>query len=92
MIFWEWEKIPEELVEDVKAAEKAGRDVACDGASKLIIPAKMVVWMKKNFAGSYEGFGCDPKDIADLNIFINQDMITDHLVEPYEDALDELVG
>jgi hypothetical protein len=93
-IFWEWEKIPQELIDDVKLAEANKEGVQrCEGASRLIIPAKMVVWMKKNFAGgSYEGFGCDPSAVADLNIFCCQDMITDHLVEPYEDALDELAG
>jgi Lipase (class 3) len=92
-IFWEWEMIPQELVDDVKAAEENKAAVkCCAGASRLIIPAKMIVWMKKNFAGSYEGFGCDPGAVADLNIFCCQDMISDHLVEPYEDALDELAG
>jgi hypothetical protein len=92
-IFWEWEKIPQELIDDVQLAE-ADKEGAkrCNGASRLVIPAKLVVWMKKNFAGSYEGFGCDPSAVADLNIFCCQDMITDHLVEPYEDALDELAG
>lgn len=69
-IFWEWETIPREIVDDVKAAEANKACVkCCDGASRLVIPAKMIVWMKKNFAGSYEGFGCDPGDVADLNIF-----------------------
>jgi hypothetical protein len=92
-IFWEWEKIPQELIDDVKLAEANKEGVkSCNGASRLIIPAKLVVWMKKNFAGSYEGFGCDPSAVADLNVFCCQDMITDHLVEPYEDALDALAG
>ena len=69
-IFWEWEKIPPDIVEDVQAAEANKAAVeCCDGASRLRIPAKMVVWMKKNFAGSYEAFGCDPIAFAGLNIF-----------------------
>jgi hypothetical protein len=92
-IFWEWEKIPQEIVDDVKAAEVCKVAVKCaHGASRLVIPAKMIVWLKKNFAGTYDGFGCDPHAVADLNIFICQDMISDHMVEPYEDALDELQG
>lgn len=69
-IFWEWEKIPQEIVDDVKAAEASKALVeCCDGASRLVIPAKMIVWMKKNFAGSYEGLGCTASAVADLNIY-----------------------
>ena len=90
-LFWEYDKIPQEIVDDVNAVEARARDVECDkGHSKLIIPTKLVVWMKKTFAGSYEAFGCNPNDVADLNIFCNQDMVSDHLCEPYEDAFDEL--
>lgn len=90
-IFWEYDDIPKEIAEDVKAIETKTRGVECSkGASKLIIPSKLVVWMKKNFAGTYEAFGCHPNDVADLNIFCNQDMISDHLCEPYEDAFDVL--
>lgn len=92
-IFWEWEKIPQAIVDDVKAVDANTTAVrCCDGASKLVIPARLIVWMKKNFAGTYEGFGCTPNAVADLNIFCCEDMVTDHLVEPYEDALDELAG
>jgi Lipase (class 3) len=92
-IFWEWEPIPSDIVADVKAVEADKTCVrCCDGASKLVIPAKMVVWMKRNFAGTYEVFGCNPRAVADLNIYCCQDMLADHLVEPYEDALDELAS
>ena len=90
-IFWEWDSIPDDIVADVKAAETV-KELGSKTAPKLIIPAKMVVWMKRRPSGSYEGFGCDPQTIADMNIFCCEDMISDHLVEPYEDALDELVA
>lgn len=92
-IFWEWEKIPPELVDNVKAAEAGSKSAEerCDGASRLIIPARMIVWMKQKFKGSsYEGFGCDPSAVADLNVFCCPDMVSDHLVEAYENAFDEL--
>ena len=90
-LFWEYEEIPQEIVDDVKAVEARTREADCSkGASKLIIPSRLVVWMKKNYAGTYEAFGCSPDDVADLNIFCNHDMISDHLCEPYEDALDVL--
>jgi hypothetical protein len=47
-IFWEWEPIPRELIDDVMLAEANKEGVqCCGGASRLIIPAKMVIWMKK---------------------------------------------
>lgn len=91
-MFWEFEPIPQELVGDVKAVEACKEFTRTNGASRLVIPAKMVIWMKKNSVGSYEGYGCDPHSIADMNIFCCQDMVSDHLVEPYEDALDELAA
>jgi len=90
-IFWEYEKIPQEIVDDVKAVEQRERAVEANkGASKLTIPTRLVVWMRQNFAGTYEAFGCDPNAVADLNIFLNVDMVSDHLCEPYEDAFDAL--
>jgi Lipase (class 3) len=94
-IFWEYEKIPDDLVEAVKGVERnkaCMRCGDCEGASKLIIPARMVVWMKRNYASKYVAHGCDAKRLADMNIFVCQDMISDHLCEPYEDALDDLVA
>jgi hypothetical protein len=46
--------------------------------------------MKKNGFDEMEGFGCSPSAVADLNIFCCEDMISDHLPEQYEDALDGL--
>jgi hypothetical protein len=90
-LFWEWEQIPEDMVEDVKRADQTCKGSACvDGASKLEIPAKIVIWMKKNGFDKMEGFGCSPSAVADLNIFCCEDMIGDHFPEQYEDALDAL--
>lgn len=93
-LFWEYDAIPDDLMEDVILAEANStvttRDV--DGASKLELPAKVVIWMKKNFAGSFEAFGCNPGKIAELNVFCCEDMVSDHLPEQYEDALDALVA
>lgn len=71
-IFWGWKEIPTDLVEGVKFAErnKVSTMGCCEGASKLVIPAKIVIWMKRNpSTGSYDVFGCDSKSVADLNIF-----------------------
>lgn len=89
MIFWEWREIPEGIVTDVKLADSAtGAD---KGVVTLEIAAAYVVWMKKNFAGSkFEAHGCDPHRLAGINLQVSEDMLTDHLVEPYEDCLDEL--
>jgi Lipase (class 3) len=71
-IFWGWKEIPTDLVEGVKFAEqnKASSMSCCDGASNLFIPAKMIVWMKRDSStNTYDVFGCDSKAVADLNIF-----------------------
>ena len=92
-IFWEYEKVPKEIFDDIQAAEKRKIEVEFGkGASRLIIPTKLVVWMKRNLDGTYKSFGCDPNHIADLNIFCNQDMVSDHLCEPYEVSFDLLSG
>jgi hypothetical protein len=94
-LFWEYDAIPSELMENVKLAEQNStittRNV--DGASKLEIPARVIIWMKKHSTGSsFQASGCSPAKIADLNVFCCQDMVSDHLPEQYEDALDALVG
>jgi Lipase (class 3) len=89
LMFWEWEAIPKAIIHDVKAAD----DLFDSGnnATVLEIPASFVVWMKNNFTGSrFDAFGCSPKDLARINLQVSQDMLTDHLVEPYEDCFDNL--
>lgn len=88
MIFWEWEDIPEAVIEDVKVAD---RDSGTEKQTEALeIAAAFVVWMKKSFSSKFEAYGCDPRELAGINLQVSQDMLTDHLVEPYEDCLDEL--
>lgn len=89
-IFWEYEKIPKDIFDAVASSEKE-KVRAVDGECKMIIPARIVVWMVNEFGGKFRGIGCEPAPVADLNIFVNQDMVSDHLPEMYEDALDALV-
>lgn len=89
-MFWEWEAIPNEIFDDVAAVEK-GKSVAGKNATKLVIPARLVVWMKNTGSGTFNAYGCEANAFADENIFLNPDMVSDHMVEPYEDALDSLV-
>jgi hypothetical protein len=89
LMFWEWKPIPEAIVRDVKAADDLVD--SGNGPTTLEIPASYVVWMKRNFTGSrFDAFGCSPKDLASINLQVSQDMLSDHLVEPYEDCFDEL--
>jgi Lipase (class 3) len=92
LMFWEWEEIPNAIIQDVKAAEElSGNNNNNTNTVVLEIPAGIAVWMRPNFTGSrFEAFGCDPKDLARINLQVSQDMLTDHLVEPYEDCLDDL--
>jgi hypothetical protein len=71
-IFWGWKAMPTNLIESVKLAELNNVSTmrCCDGASNLIIPAKIIIWMKKNpSTNTYDVFGCDSKSVADFNIF-----------------------
>lgn len=88
-IFWGWEAVPQDIVHDVHAKEAVPSETI---AIELAIPALMVIWMKRNDTGSYEAFACNRLTLARQNIFVNSDMLSDHLVEPYEDALDTLVA
>jgi hypothetical protein len=96
-IFYEYETVPTSIVESVLDASRM-KQRAIDGASELTIPARVVVWCKKNTkitstkhpTGTFQVYGCDPKKVAEGNIFLCQDMLTDHLPEQYENALDAL--
>jgi hypothetical protein len=90
-IFHEYDAIPQELIDSVLQAEMLSNP-AVEGACDMIIPARVVVWCKKNFAATFQAYGCDPNKVAAGNVFLNQDMLSDHLPEQYEDALDALVS
>jgi hypothetical protein len=64
---------------------------AVDGEHNMIIPARRVVWCKHDFISKKcDAFSCDPEKIAQGNIFLTSDMISDHMPENYEDALDSI--
>jgi Lipase (class 3) len=72
LMFWGWKDIPTIIIDDVTGVEKEKVSTmkCCDGASKLMIPAKIIVWMKKDvITGTYTATGCSPQSVADLNIF-----------------------
>jgi len=89
LIFWGWSALPEELVQNVTAAQKDLLEKECEDC-EMIIPARVVVWIKKN-GDKFEAIPCLPQSMAKLNIFMCQDMVTDHMPEQYEDALDALL-
>jgi hypothetical protein len=84
-MFWEWKAIPTPIIDEIAYVEKEKVSTmeCCDGASKLIIPAKTIIWMKKQNSittstsnsskvssnSSYIATGCTPQSIADLNIY-----------------------
>ena len=89
-MFWGWEPLPVDVIAAVEAAN-ADRSLNQDTVA-LLIPAQFVVWMKQRVDDKphFDAFGCLPQDFANENIFICEDLLCDHLVEPYEDALDDL--
>ena len=96
-VFWErwrmfhdFDKIPQPLIDSVLVAETKSHEPAVEGACHLIIPARVVVWCKPNFVGMLEAHKCDPHKVAALNVYLNPNMLSDHLPETYEDALDAL--
>jgi len=90
-IFYEFDTIPETITQSVMEANST-KPQAVEGASDLAIPANIVLWCKKESNGKFKVLGCDPKKVAEGNIFLCEDMLTDHLPEQYEDALDALAG
>jgi len=88
-IFWEFDAVPQMIIEAVTNISRDEKKRTI-GESEMIIPARVVVWMKKNFAGQFEALACPPSAIAKLDVFICEDMASDHLPEQYEDALDML--
>jgi hypothetical protein len=89
-MFYEYDPIPEQISKSVLAAELATKE-GVHQICPMIIPARLVVWCKQNFVGRFEAFACDPYKVAEGNIFLCPDMLSDHLPEQYEDALDALL-
>jgi hypothetical protein len=93
-IFYEYAPIPEKIIKSVLNEIKTmsgGSLRAVDGEHNMIIPARRVVWCKHDFISKKcDAFSCDPEKIAQGNIFLTSDMISDHMPENYEDALDSI--
>ena len=90
LIFWGWKQLPQDFIDFVTNAQRiidASKNKSID--CQLIIPAHVVVWCKK-VKGGFEAVPCRPQAISDLNIFMSEDMVIDHLPEQYEDSLDAL--
>ena len=91
LVFWGWKPLPQELIDNVTRAQNnmdENNDQCTD--CEMIIPAKVVVWCKKT-NGKFDAIPCRPQTVSGLNIFMCEDMVTDHLPEQYEDALDALL-
>lgn len=97
-IFYEYAPIPEVITSSVLKVEEdmyQGKLLAeeVDGEHNMTIPARRVVWCKHNFTGrQFEAYSCDPEKIARGNIFLTPDMLSDHMPEMYEDALDAVLA
>jgi hypothetical protein len=93
-IFYEYAPIPDKIIKSVLNEIKTmsgGSLRAVDGEHNMIIPARRVVWCKHDFISKKcDAFSCDPEKIAQGNIFLTSDMISDHMPENYEDALDSI--
>ncbi|KAL3784452.1 hypothetical protein HJC23_002496 [Cyclotella cryptica] len=90
-IFHEFSQVPPEIFQAVAEAAKC-ESKEVDGECRMIIPARVVIWMKKNvLSGEFEAYGCDASAVAKNTVFMSQDMFSDHLPEMYEDALDVLL-
>jgi Lipase (class 3) len=98
-IFYEYDPIPPTIKRKVFQAEKDMKDTkqdlcaAVDGECNMTIPARRIVWCKHNTSsGKFEAYSCDPEKVAEGNIFLTPDMLSDHLPEQYEDAFDDIVA
>lgn len=89
-IYNEYALIPDVITKSVlNEIHNMSRGFFCsvDGECKMIMPARRVVWCKHNFGGT---FSCEADKVAEGNIFLTSDMISDHMPENYEDALDAI--
>jgi hypothetical protein len=79
-------KLDQALLDDVVTANTK-RLMAKAGAPLLKIPSASVVWMReKGDSGKYDLTVCDPKRLATLGIFVDSNMVQDHLPPCYEHA------
>lgn len=94
-IFYGYNAIPVGLIKNVLDAEKSmctkTKSAGDESALPLFIPARSVVWIKQISAGKCEASDCDPEKIAAGNIFLCPDMLSDHMPEQYENALDSIL-
>lgn len=88
-IFHDWDQVPEQIVKSVASRSKIVDRV--EGECHLIIPADCVVWCREGEKGQFASFACDAYKMAETDIFLTSDMVTDHMPEFYEDALDALL-
>ncbi|CAJ1947885.1 unnamed protein product [Cylindrotheca closterium] len=97
-MFYEYAPIPESIITSVLAVEQdmhRGKLLAeeVDGEHNMTIPARRVIWCKHNITENrFEAYSCDPEKIARGNIFLTPDMLSDHMPEMYEDALDAVLA
>eukprot|EP00956_Cyclotella_meneghiniana_P044581 scaffold324411_cov70-Cyclotella_meneghiniana.AAC.1 len=75
-IFHEFKEVPQEVFDSV--AEATNReDKEVDGECKMLIPAKSVIWMKKNvISKKFEAFACDAAGVAKNTVFMSQVPVT----------------
>ena len=73
------------------AATKAAAPSSTTKDCPMIIPARRIVWIKHNFAGRFRAYNCDPEKVARQNIYFVPDMLSDHMPEQYENALDAVL-
>lgn len=92
-IYHEKKQIPGIFFDEILKAKGADhKHEHVDKECNLMIPAKSVIWAKKNvLSEKFEGYGCDPSSVASNTVFVSPDMISDHICEQYEDALDALL-
>ena len=95
-IFQEYDPIPSNIIQSFQHADGNHEITTTENNPKteefiMRIPSEVVIWCRKTFTGKFEPYICDPMKVAMGNIFVCPDMISDHLPEQYEDALDALV-
>jgi hypothetical protein len=95
-IFYDYSPIPAAITNCVLEAEqnlkRDGDSRVLYGECNLTIPSRRIVWCKRTVVdGRYEAFSCCPKKVSHENIFLTPDMLSDHMPEQYENALDAIL-
>lgn len=81
--------VPQILTHEVERADQPN----VPDSTRLKIPAGKIVWIRRvQSSGEFDAIGCLPGDLANLDIFVSAEMISDDMPHEYETSLEALAN